>query len=125
MRLAVVLGLGEQIRRDQARFGAAVGDDQHLRRAGDRVDVDLAEDQALGRGDPLVAGPDDLVDPRHRRGAVGQRRDRLGAAELEHAIDAGQLRRQQRLGRRAGVTITISRTPATRAGIAVISTDDG
>ena len=82
-----------------ARLG--VGDDQHLGRPGDRIDVDLAVDLALRRSDPRVAGPDDLVDPRNALRAVRERADRLGTAELEHAIDAGEPRGEHRLGRGA------------------------
>ena len=100
-RLAVVLGLRDQIRGDPRRVRVVVGDDQHLRRTGDRVDVDLAVDLALRRRDPRVARADDLVDARHGLGAVRERADRLRTAELEHAIDAREPRREHRLRRRA------------------------
>ena len=130
LRHLVVLGLREQIHRDPVRIGAAVGDHQDLRRAGDHVDADRAEHAPLGRGDVGVAGADDLVDLRDRRRAVGERRDRLRAADREAR---GRRRRAPRrraparcFRRRAsGTTMTISRTPATLAGSAFISTDDG
>ena len=49
----VVLGPGEEVGRDPIGIGAAPGEDQHLRRAGDHVDADLAEHQALGRRQAL------------------------------------------------------------------------
>ena len=91
LRQFVVLGLGEQVDRHPVGIGRAVGDDQHLRRAGHHVDADDAEDAALGAGDVGVAGTDDLVHLRNGLRAVGQRRDGLRAADGEHAIDAGQM----------------------------------
>ena len=41
--------------------GGVVGDHQDLGRAGEHVDADAAEEDALGLGDVLVAGPDDDV----------------------------------------------------------------
>ena len=51
-----------------------------------------AEHAPLRRGDVGVAGTDDLVDRGHGRGAVGERADRLRAADREHAVDAAQRR---------------------------------
>ena len=99
-RQRVVLGLRQQIGGDPARIDAVVGDDDQLGRAGDRVDADVAEDQPLGGGDVGVAGAHDLVDARDALRAVGERGDRLRAADHEHARDAGEARGQQRLGRR-------------------------
>ena len=73
-----------------------------------------------------VARPDDLVDARKRRRAVRERRDGLRAARVEDARDAREVRRREHDDRRgAGVASTMSRTPATRAGIAAMSTLDG
>ena len=79
----------------QSGLAGLVGEDQHLGRAGDHVDADLAEHQPLGRRDIGVAGPDDLGDRRDRRGAVGERRHRLRAADAIDLVDAGELRRRQ------------------------------
>ena len=62
---------------------------------GDHVDADLAEHQPLGRGDIGVAGADDLGHRRDGRGAVGQRRHRLRAADAVDLGDAAELRRRQ------------------------------
>ena len=69
----------------QSGLRARVGDDQDLRRAGDHVDAHGAEHAALGRRDVRVAGAADLVDRGNRRGAVGERGDRLRAADRERA----------------------------------------
>ena len=97
----------------QSGLRAAVGDHQDLGRPGDHVDADRAEHAPLGRRDVGVAGADDLVDRRDRRGAVGERRDRLRAADGERAR-----RRRRDAPRRApadcarrpasGTTMTIS-----------------
>ena len=91
----VVLGLRQQIGGDPGRIVVPVGDDEDFRRPGDHVDPDPAEDPPLGRRDIGVARADDLVDRRDRRGAVGQRRDRLRPADPVDLVDAGQARRRQ------------------------------
>ena len=125
-----MLGLRQEVGGDPVRIGVAVGEDQHLGRPGDHVDADLAEHQALGRRHIGVAGTDDLVDRRDRRGAVGERRHRLGAADAVDLVDAGERggRQHQRVepavGRRHHHHER-ARTPATLAGTAFISTEDG
>ena len=68
-----------------------VGDDQHFRRAGDHVDADRAEHLALGGRDIGVAGPDDLGDRPDRLGAIGERGDRLRAADAVDLRHAGEI----------------------------------
>ncbi len=95
LRVDVVLGLRQQIGRDPVGVGATIRDHQHLGWTGDHVDADLAEHQALRGGHISVAGADDL---RHRldgRGAIGQRRHRLCAADAVDFGHAAQLRRRQ------------------------------
>ena len=53
---------------------------------------DSAEHDALGRGNIGVARPDDLGDGGDGLGAVGQRRDGLGAADAVDLVDAGEFR---------------------------------
>ena len=79
----------------QSGLPVAVGEDQHLGRAGDHVDADRAEHQPLGGRDIGVAGPDDLGDRLDRLGAVGERRHRLRAADAVDLVDAGELGRRQ------------------------------
>ena len=64
-RVGVVLGLRDQIGGDPRRRPAR-RDDDDLGRAGVEVDAAVGGDQRLGGGDVAVAGPDDLVDARHR-----------------------------------------------------------
>src|SRR6266849_4524704 len=87
LRGGIVLGLRQKVGGDPGRIVAAVGNDQDLGGAGDQVDADLAEDAALGGGDIGVAGSDDLVDRRDRRGSVGERGHRLGAADAVDLVD--------------------------------------
>ena len=61
---------------------------------------------------------------------IGQRGDGLRPADAENVADTGAPGRRQhqridRLPPLAGVTITMRPTPATRAGIAFISTEEG
>ena len=95
LRAFVVLGLGQQVERDPVGVVVGVGDDEDLGRAGDHVDADAAEDPALGGGDEGVAGAGDLVDRGDGFGAVGQRRNRLRAADAIDRVDAGDLGGQQ------------------------------
>jgi hypothetical protein len=64
-----------------AAVSRGVGKDQDLRGTGDHVDADGAEDLTLGRRHIGIAGADDNVDRRDGLGPIGQRRDRLGAAD--------------------------------------------
>ena len=120
-----MFGLGEQIGRDPARVDAVIGGDDHLGRPGDRIDADVPEHQLLGGGDIGVPRADDLVD--------------AGTLSVPYAIAAIACappitNTRSTPARRAaasvsgdgpGVVITISRTPATRAGMAVMITVDG
>ena len=77
----------------QAGSAAPVGDHHDLAGARHHVDADVAEHARLGERDVDVAGPDDLVHAADGGGAVGQRRDRLGAADapaLGHAGHPGR-----------------------------------
>src|SRR5690606_36392935 len=67
----------------------------------DAVDVNLTEDEALGRGPVDVARADDLVDARYRLRTVGERSDRLRATCIDHGGDARQMTSREHLG--AGV----------------------
>ena len=60
LRAGVVLGLRQQVGRDPVGLPGRVGEDQHLGGAGDHVDADASEHQALGRRHIGVAGPHDL-----------------------------------------------------------------
>mmetsp|Transcript_16801 Transcript_16801/g.67793 ORF Transcript_16801/g.67793 Transcript_16801/m.67793 type:complete len:407 (+) Transcript_16801:1705-2925(+) len=95
----VVLGLGEEVGRDDGRVGGFVGDDQHLGRPGEHVDADARLDRAdrLGGRDPLVAGPADDVGARDvGERADGERRDGVRAAELEEVVGARDVRGRER-----------------------------
>ena len=103
-----MLGLRQQIGRDERRVRRRVGDHEHL--GGSRREVTcraggIAVDLRLGLGDPRVAGSKDLVDLRHGSRAVRHRRDGLRAAELEHALDAGDARRIEDSGIDAAVAL--------------------
>ena len=79
----------------QPALPVSIGDHQHFRGAGDHVDADLAEHQPLGGGDIGIAGADDLGHRRDGRGAIGQRRHRLRAADAVDFGDAAEMRRRQ------------------------------
>ena len=73
-----------------AGVGGVVGEDRDLGRAGLGVDADHALEQPLGGDGVDVAGAGDQVDRAARAGAVGEHRDRLGAADGVHLVDAEQ-----------------------------------
>ncbi len=91
VRGLVVLGLREEIGRDEARIGLVVRHDDDLAGASDAVDVDRAEDQTLGAGDVEVAGPDDLGHAGNALRAVGERGDRLRAARVDDGGHPGEV----------------------------------
>ncbi len=95
LRGGIVLGLREEVRGKPVRIVVGVGDDEHFRRPGDHVDSDRAEDEPLRCGDVVAAGADDLGDGRYRCGAVGERRNRLGAADPIDFVDAGKPRGEE------------------------------
>lgn len=52
-----MLGLTKQVGGNIGRVGGVIGNDQHLGRTGDHVDIDRAERQLLGCRNKGVAGP--------------------------------------------------------------------
>ncbi len=112
---------------------ALIGNDQHFGGSGRHVHgraLRIGGDLLLGRGDPGIAGAEDLVDLGNRSRAIGQGGDRLGATHLEHGVDAAQLRGHQHRGMRApsragGVHSTRRGQPARRAGTASMITAEG
>ena len=86
-----MLRLGQQIDGGPAGVVVAIRDNQHLRRASDRIDADTAVNLALGLGDIGVTRPNDLIDFGHRRRAIGQGGHRLGATDPINLINAGDL----------------------------------
>ena len=126
-----MLGLADQVGRDERGVGTVVGEHGDLGRTGLGVDPDEALDQAL-RGDGVdVAGSGDEVDRTARPGAVGEHRDGLGTADGVHLGDAeegagGEDRRVRQapvVGRGDEVSAS-DRTPATWAGTTFMTTLD-
>ena len=130
LRRLVVLGLGQQIDRDVARIVRRIGEHDDLGRAGDGIDADAAEHLPLGLGDIGVAGADDAIDRRDAwrcrrpapRSPGRRRRDRSRPRRrgARRPAPAGSARHPG-----VGTHIAMRATPATRAGIAFISTEDG
>jgi hypothetical protein len=56
-RARAVLGLGEQVGRDEPRIGVVGGDDEDVARAEEAVDADVARDEPLGLLDVERARP--------------------------------------------------------------------
>lgn len=110
-----MLGLAHEVGRHVVGVGGVVGEDRDLGGAGLGIDADEPLEQSLGGDDPDVARP---RDERHRVAhdlltvdvaplrvvvdeAVREHRDRLGAADGIHLVDAEQGARRE--DRRVGV----------------------
>ena len=81
-----MLGLGQEVCRDEFRHCGIIRDDQDLTRTCEHIDIDLTEDQALRCIYIDIARAADLIDTRDRLRTIGHRSDRLGTADL---IDLG------------------------------------
>jgi len=88
LRGRIVLRLRQQIGGDPMRVVILVGDDQHFRRTGDRIDADGAEHLPLGCRHIGIAGTDNFDHRLDRLGAMGQRGDGLGAADAVDFFNA-------------------------------------
>ncbi len=80
--------LAHEVGGDDHRIGGGIGDDQRLTRAGGKIDADIAVDSELGRGDPRVAGADNLLNGADCLGSVGEGSDRLGSSGDVDLINA-------------------------------------
>ena len=107
-----------------AAISGLAGDDD-LRRPRGHVDAALGRDNRLRRSDKQIARPNNLVDAADRLRAVRQRSNRLRSADAIELRHAGQPCRGQRLPRGLGEQTTIRSTPATCAGVTVISSVEG
>ena len=85
-RQRIVLGLREQLARNNASVRVLVGKYQQLTRAGGGVDSHHARKLELGLGHVRVSGTDDSIDARHGASAERHRGDRAGTAQGKHAI---------------------------------------
>ena len=92
-----VLRLCDEVERDVIRVGGVVRQHDDFARPGDAVDGDLPEHVLLRERDVLVAGADDDIDRLQPFDAVGERRDRLRAAETVHLGDAEFVARREHL----------------------------
>ncbi len=95
-RVGRMLGLREQISRDPFRI-ALCRENDGFRRACRKIDGAIAADELLCGGDKAIAGPEDFIHTGDVFCAVGERSDRLRAA------DAGNSRYAQQTARRQAV----------------------
>ena len=120
-----MLGLAEQVGGDVRRVGGLVGEDQDLGGPGLGVDADPALEQPLGGDRPDRARPGHQVDPGAGADAVGEHRDRLGAADGVDLLDAEQRARgQDRRVRQAAVLLLRGRGQRDRADAGDLGRDD-
>ena len=83
-----MLGLSDEVGRDEHRVGRVIRDDRDLGRAGLGVDSDPAAQQPLGGCDVHVARPAHHVGGGAAGRSVREHRDRLGAADRVHLVHA-------------------------------------
>lgn len=128
----VVLGLADQVGGDVHRVGGRVRQDGDLGRSGLGVDADLPGEEALGGGDPDVAGAGDHVGGRAGLRAVREHRDGGGAAGRVHLSTPSRAQAARMVGcgmppnsACAGEASAIEPTPASCAGTTFMTTDDG
>ena len=115
-----MLGLRDQIGGDELRV-AARGEDDRFGGAGEHVDRAIGADDALRGGDEAVARAENFIDARNRARAVGERGNGLRAAHARDCVDAERFCGSEQRGPGCGLATTIRRTPASCAGITVIS----
>ncbi len=89
--VGAMLDLGHEVDGDHLGISRVVGDDGDFGRAGEDVDPDLAEQQALGLRHIFVAGPDHHVGRRAGHEAMGHGRDGLDAAERQDDVGPGRM----------------------------------
>ena len=114
----------------QARIGRVVGHDQALGRSGQRLDADLAEDHAFGQHDEEIArarrscrrAARSRCHRPGRRWPARRRRDSTASTPATCAAAEQDVRQRRRSAADGGEASTTSVTPATRAGIAAMST---
>ena len=94
-----VFRLRAEVERRQLGVRRPVADQHQLARAGDDpVQANVSVDLALRLGDVTVPGAGDDVDRRHALGPVGERPDRLRAADRVHLLNPDRGARGQHGG---------------------------
>mmetsp|Transcript_16811 Transcript_16811/g.30140 ORF Transcript_16811/g.30140 Transcript_16811/m.30140 type:complete len:499 (+) Transcript_16811:1631-3127(+) len=88
----VVLGLGQQVRRDGLGVGGLVGEHQELAGPGQHVNGALARHQLLRSGHPLVSRAHDGVARGHVARTVRQSGDGLGPADAQEEVSLRDVR---------------------------------
>ena len=79
-----MLGLGKQIGGNVLRVARVIGQHHKFARAGQKVDRDMANEQALGSDDVRIARPENLL---HTSNAIGAERHCSDGLRAPEAID--------------------------------------
>ena len=98
-----MLALGGELELRHERIRTLPGEDDDLGRPGGQIDGDLARHEQLRLVHVRAARAADLVHPRNRLRAIGERRDRRWTAERPHLVDPEEPRGggdEPRAGRR-------------------------
>ena len=106
----VVLGLADQVGRDERGISRAIGDDRDLGGPGLGIDADGALQIALGRGNIDVARAGDEVDRAALPRAVGEHRESLRATGGVDLVDPEQAAGRQDRGVRQSAELGVGRT---------------
>ena len=123
--LGIMLSLRYEVCSNLSRIAALAGHD-NFRRTGQHINRAIKSDEPLGRGDVEISGTNNLVHARNRRRSVSERGNRVCSADAIEFRDTKQMCGRKRLRRRLRERPPRSAgTPATCAGIAVISSVEG
>ena len=86
-----MLGLADEVGSNDFGIGVLVSEDQAVGGAGEHVDADAAEQDALGFGDELIARPDQNARGRNIEKSERHRGHALHAAHGENAVGAADV----------------------------------
>ena len=129
--VGAVLGLGAEVERRPLGVGVVAGDQHQLRGSGEESIPTSPETARFASRTQALPGPAIDVDRDDRLGPVGEGEDRLGAAHRVDLLDPAERgggEHQPGAGCPSGPggeARAMRSTPATRAGIAHISTLEG
>ena len=121
-----MLRLDEKVEGKPEGIRGCISKDHGLRGSRGKPDIHDGRENALGRGNVLVAGAEELVHPADAFRPVCKGGQRLDAADAIHFVGtANRVAGSHRPEVSGGVTTTVRGTPATCAGTAIMYVEEG
>ena len=96
-----MLGLADQIRRNDVWIGGSIRKDQAVGWSRDHIDANAAKEDAFGFGDVLIAGTCKDIGAGQAEQAECHRGDALHAAHRQNSVGAAQVGGKDDCGRQA------------------------